>query len=85
MTTPAETIGVPTGAPLGELASRLQADESGAIKREYCEMFDAAQSEARRRMYEPLTTQEHEAAAALAESTRQCSEVVGMVWSALHP
>jgi hypothetical protein len=48
-------------------------------------MFDAAQSEARRRMYEPLTTEEHEAAAALAESTRQCSEVVGMVWSALHP
>lgn len=81
MTTPV----VPTEAPLGEFASRLQADESGAIKREYCDMFDAAQSEARRRMYEPLTTEEHEAAAALAESTRQCSEVVGMVWSALHP
>ena len=75
---------VPTGA-LGEFAARLQADESGAIKREYCEMFDAAQSEARRRMYEPLTTEEHEAAAALAESTQQCSEVVGKVWSALHP
>jgi hypothetical protein len=85
VTTPTQTLAVPTGAPLGEFASRLQADESGSIKREYCEMFDAAQSEARRRMYEPLTTEEHEAAAALAESTRQCSEVVGRVWSALHP
>lgn len=81
MTTPM----VPTGTPLGEFASRLQADESGAIKREYCAMFDAAHSEARRRMYEPLTTEEHEAAAALAESTQQCSEVVGKVWIALHP
>jgi hypothetical protein len=76
---------VPTDTPLGEFASRLQADESGEIKREYGEMFDAAQSEARRRMYEPLTTQEHEATAALAESTQLCSEVVGKVWSALHP
>ena len=85
MTTPTQTLGVPTGTALGEFASRLQADEAGAVKREYCEMFDAAQSEARRRMHEPLTTEEHEAAAALAESTRQCSEVVGTVWSALHP
>lgn len=79
------TVVVPAATPLGEFASRLQMDESGTIKREYCELFDAAQSEARRRMYEPLTTEEHEAAAALAESTRQCSEVVGMVWNALHP
>ena len=79
------TLIVPTMAPLGELASRLQADESGAIKRECCDRFDAAHSEARRRMYEPLTTEEHEIAAALAESTQLCSEVVGKVWSALHP
>ena len=85
MTGLAESIRAPAGVPLGEFASRLQADESGTIKREYCEMFDAAQSEARRRMYEPLTTEEHEAAAALAESTQLCSEVVGKVWSALHP
>ena len=79
------TLMVPSQTPLGEFASRLQADESGAMKREYCEMFDGAHSEARRRMYEPLTTEEHEAAAALAESTQLCSEVVGKVWSALHP
>jgi hypothetical protein len=79
------TLTVPAGTPLGEFASRLQADESGAIKREYSEMFDAAQSEARRRMYEPLTTEEHAAAVALAESTQLCSEVVAKVWSALHP
>lgn len=83
--TPSVSICVPTAAPLGEFASRLQADESGAIKREYAEMFDTAHSEARRRMYEPLTTEEHEVAAALAESTQLCSEVVGKVWSALHP
>lgn len=79
------SLAVPTATPLGEFASRLQADESGAMKREYCEMFDAAHSEARRRTYEPLTTEEHEAAAALAESTQLCSDVVGKVWSALHP
>jgi hypothetical protein len=85
VTTSTDLLAVPAGTALGEFASRLQADTAGTIKREYCEMFDAAQSEARRRMYEPLTADEHEAAAALAESTRQCSEVVGMVWSALHP
>ncbi len=79
------TLVVPTAAPLGEFAARLQADESGAIKQEYIELFDEAHSEARRRMYEPLTTAEHEVAAALAESTQLCSEIVGKVWSALHP
>lgn len=77
-------VAVPT-TPLGEFATRLAADESGDVKRECCELFDAAHSEARRRLYEPLTMEEHEATVALAEGARQCSEVVSRVWNALHP
>jgi len=70
---------------LGELASRLRADESGELKREQCAMFDAAHGDARRRLHEPLTTEEHEATLALAEGTRQCTDVITAVWNALHP
>jgi hypothetical protein len=78
------TAVTPTAA-LGELASRLQADQSGELRREQCAMFDSAQSDARRRMYEPLTTEEHEATLALAEGTRHCTDVINAVWNALHP
>ena len=77
-------VSVPITA-LGEFASRLQADEAGDVKRECCGIFDAAHSEARRRLYEPLTTDEHEETVALVEGTRQCSEVISTVWNALHP
>jgi hypothetical protein len=76
---------MPTDAPLGELASRLRADEVGDVKREYCDMFDSSQSEARRRLQEPLMPQEHEATVALADGARQCSEVINAVWNAMHP
>ena len=72
-------------ASLGELASHLAADDDGQVRREYCEMFAAAQAAARRRMHEPLTPQEHETNAALVESAQLCSEVIAAVWSALHP
>jgi nitrate reductase assembly molybdenum cofactor insertion protein NarJ len=82
---PAEMMTIPNATLLGEFASRLQTDASGELKRQYCEMFDAAQSEARRRLYEPLTTEEHESTLALAEGSRECAEVVTLVWNALHP
>ena len=78
-------IAVPTGVPLGELAMRLQADDAGAVKREYCDMFDAAQGEARRRLHQPLPAQDYETAAALVEGTQQCTAVIEAVWNALHP
>jgi hypothetical protein len=76
---------VPTDVALGELASRLRADESGDLQREYSALFDKAQGDARRRLYEPLTTEEHEATLALAEGTRHCTDVINAVWHALHP
>jgi hypothetical protein len=76
---------VPNGVALGELASRLQADETGELKREYCAMFIAAQGEARRRLHEPLPPEDHEMAAALAEGAQHCAEVIDAVWSAMHP
>ena len=71
-------------APLGDLASRLQADESGALRDEYCAMFDGIQTDARRRTFEPLTAAEHEEAAALALCAQRCSEIVRLIWKALH-
>jgi len=70
---------------LGELATRLRTDECGDLQREYSALFDKAQSDARRRLYEPLTTEEHEATLALAEGTRHCTDVINAVWQALHP
>ncbi|WP_129646160.1 hypothetical protein [Peristeroidobacter agariperforans] len=78
-------ITVPTGVALGELATRLQADDSGAVKREYCDMFNAAQGEARRRLHEPLPAPDFETTAALVTGTQQCTEVIEAVWNALHP
>lgn len=78
-------IVVPAVSSLGELASRLAADSEGQVRREYCEMFDAAQAAARRRLYEPLTPEEHETNAALVESAQLCSEVIAAVWQSLHP
>ena len=78
-------IAVPTGVALGELATRLQADSSGAVKREYCDMFNTAQGEARRRLHEPLPAPEYETTAALVTGTQQCTEVIDAVWNALHP
>jgi hypothetical protein len=76
---------VPQGIALGELASRLQSDASGELRREYCEMFASAQSTARRRLQEPQTTQEFEMNAALMEGAQLCEEVISAVWHALHP
>jgi hypothetical protein len=76
---------LPEGVPLGVLASALQADHSGATKHELMEMFNRASSEARRRLHEPLTPQDHDAMAALAQASRECAEVVDAVWTALHP
>lgn len=78
-----DTLSMPT-APLSELASRLQADEAGALRDEYCAMFDAAQTDARRRTFEPLPTEEHEESVLLAMCTQSCSEIVSDVWKALH-
>jgi hypothetical protein len=82
---PQQDLCVPDERRLGELASRLCADESGEVRREYCRMFDMAQDEARRRLHEPLTAEDHEAAAALADGVRQCSKVIHQVWNVLHP
>jgi hypothetical protein len=70
---------------LGELAARLRTDESGDLRRDYSALFDKAQGDARRRLHEPLTTEEHEATLALAEGTRHCADVINAVWHALHP
>ncbi len=78
-------ITVPEGIPLGDLASRLRADASGEVKLEYRRMFDTAHDEARRLLHEPLTSEDHETTAALADGTRLCSEVIDQVWNALHP
>lgn len=70
---------------LGELASRLQADQSGELRREYCEMFAAVQDSARWRCQEPLPKEEFERNAALLEAAQLCDEVISAVWRALHP
>jgi hypothetical protein len=72
-------------AALGELASRLQGDASGELRREYCDMFVAAQDVARRRLQEPQTAEEFDMNAALMEGAQLCDEVVVAVWHALHP
>ena len=84
MSSPLEAV-VPEGVPLGALASALQADHSGVAKQELIEMFNRASSDARRRLYEPLTPQDHDAMAALAQASHACAEVVDAVWNALHP
>lgn len=76
---------VPQGIALSELASRLQADASGELRREYCKMFASARSTARRRLQEPQTTEEFEMNAALMEGTQLCDAVISAVWHALHP
>ena len=76
---------VPQGIALGELASRLQADTSGELRREYCEMFASAQGTARRRLQEPQPAEEFEMNAALMEGAQLCDEVISAVWHALHP
>lgn len=76
---------VPQGVALGDLASRLQADTSGELRREYCEMFANAQSTARRRLQEPQSAEEFEMNAALMEGAQLCEETISAVWHALHP
>lgn len=78
-------VTVPEGIPLGDLASRLLADATGEAKLEYRRVFDTAHDQARRRLQEPLTPEDHETTAALADGTRLCSEVIDQVWNALHP
>jgi hypothetical protein len=76
---------IPQDVPLGVLASALQADQSGAMRRELMELFTDASNEARRRLHEPLTPQDHDATAALAKASGECAEVIDAVWNALHP
>jgi hypothetical protein len=76
---------VPDGVPLGVLASALQSDQNGAVKRELIELFASAGSDARRRLHEPLTPQDHDATAALAQAASECTDVIDAVWNALHP
>jgi hypothetical protein len=76
---------IPEGVPLGVLASALQADQNGTMRRELMELFTDASSEARRRLHEPLTPQDHDATAALAKAASECTEVIDAVWNALHP
>lgn len=76
---------IPQTATLGELASRLQADDGGVVRREYCEMFAIAAEGARKRLHEPLTSEAFETNAALAESAELSAEVISKVWSVLHP
>jgi hypothetical protein len=84
MSDPALNVLRPQGA-LGELANRLEADVSGEIRREYCEMFAAARDTARRRLQEPQSAEEFDMNAALMESAQLCDEVISAVWHALHP
>lgn len=79
------TVIVPQGVALGDLASRLQADTAGELRREYCEMFANAQDTARRRLQEPQAAEDFEMNAALMEGAQLCDEVVSTVWHALHP
>ena len=74
----------PDGPVLGELASRLQADQDGSVRREYCEMFLAAKIAARKRLHEPLMSEEFETHAAVAAGADLSIEVISTVWSALH-
>ncbi len=76
---------IPEGVPLGVLASALQADQTGAVKRELIELFDGAGTDARRRLHEPLMPQDHDRTAALAQAASECAEVIDAVWNALHP
>lgn len=76
---------IPQAAALGELASRLQADDDGGLRREYCDMFAIAAEGARKRLHEPLTSEEFETNAALAEGAELSTEVISTVWSVLHP
>lgn len=75
----------PENGVLGELASRLQADYDGSLRREYCEMFSTAAEAARKRLHEPLTSEEFETNVALAGSAGLSAEVIATVWSVLHP
>lgn len=76
---------VPQGEALGDLASRLQSDTNGELRRDYCEMFANAQDMARRRLQEPQAAEDFEMNAALMEGAQLCDEVVSAVWHALHP
>ena len=70
---------------LGELAARLQSDADGTLRAEYCDLFAAACAGARQRLHLPLTFEEFETNAALAEAADLSAEVISTVWSALHP
>jgi len=76
---------IPESVPFGALASALRADQSGAVRGEYTELFITARNEARRRVHEPLLPQDHAVAAALAEGASECIDVIDAVWNALHP
>jgi hypothetical protein len=76
---------VPPAGALGELASRLQADDDGSVRRDYCTSFETAIGSARMRLREPLAPEEFEMNAALTEGAELSAEVISAVWHTLHP
>jgi hypothetical protein len=63
----------------GDLARRLAADHDGSLRREYESFFDAARTNAHRRLHEALAPDAFATQQALVESTALASEVIAQV------
>ena len=68
----------------GELAGRMRDDPSDGVWMEYRTCFERALAAARQRLHEPLTREDYEINAALAQSAEWCVEVLDEVHGKLR-
>jgi hypothetical protein len=68
----------------GDLAQRLHDDPNGKVLADYRHSFETLLLAAKKKLHEPLSSEDFETSTAMAEGAQLGVEVISSVWDSLH-